>query len=402
MTDKIDKILTHKIFGLPIFLAIMALVFVLTFTVGSAISKIFVSGLDVFSSWVLNFLNTIKMGEVMTSLITKGIIAGVGGILTFLPNIFILFLALAFLEDSGYMSRVAYIMNGIMEKIGLSGKAFIPMVLGFGCTVPAIMASRTLENPKDRLKTIFITPFMSCSAKIPIYVLFAGMFFPKTAALVAFSMYVTGLVLGILTALIMSKADRSKSSDVLLIELPEYKTPNARTVIIYVWDKVRDFLTRAGTTIFVASIIIWILLNFGTGGFSGNISESFGAKIGEALVPILKPAGLGYWQLAVALISGLAAKEVVVASLSVLYGVTNIGSSAGRESMLASLVAVGFGTANAFAFMVFSLLYIPCAAALVTIKKETQSAKFMIFVALFQVVLAWLMATLVYQIGRLL
>jgi len=401
MTDKIDKILTHKIFGLPIFLVIMAIVFLLTFTVGNVIAKVFASGLDAFSGWTLNFLNTIGMGKALTSLITEGIIAGVGGILTFLPNIFILFLALAFLEDSGYMSRVAYIMNGIMEKIGLSGKVFIPMVLGFGCTVPAVMASRTLENPKDRLKTIFITPFMSCSAKIPIYVLFAGMFFPKTAALVAFSMYVIGLVLGILVALIMNKLDKNKEAEMLLIELPEYKTPNVRTVIIYVWDKVKDFLTRAGTTIFVASIIIWILLNFGTNGFSGNISESFGAKIGEALVPILRPAGLGYWQLAVALISGLAAKEVVVASMSVLYGIGDIGSSAGRESMLVSLAAVGFGTANAFAFMVFSLLYVPCAAALITIRKETHSTKWMIFIALFQIVLAWLIATLVYQIGRL-
>lgn len=400
-TDKADKILTHKILGLPIFLIIMAIVFLLTFTLGNAIAKVFTSGLDVFSSWVLSFLNTIGMGEIGTSLIVDGIISGVGGILTFLPNIFILFLALAFLEDSGYMSRVAYVMNGIMEKIGLSGKAFIPMVLGFGCTVPAVMASRTLENQKDRLKTIFITPFMSCSAKIPIYVLFAGIFFPKTAALVAFSMYVIGLIIAILIALVMNKFNKDKSTDVLLIELPEYKTPNARTVIIYVWDKVKDYLVRAGTTIFVASIIIWALLNFGTTGFSGNISESFGAKIGQALIPILKPAGLGYWQIAVALISGLAAKEVVVASLSVLYGVENIGSSIGREGMLVSLGAMGFRAANAFAFMVFCLLYVPCIATLVTIKKETNSMKRVIFSVIFQIAIAWLVATLVYQIGRL-
>lgn len=357
------------------------------------ISEIFIKYLDLFSQWTVDSLNTIGMSNIMTSLIVDGIITGVGGILTFLPNIAILFLALAFLEDSGYMSRVAYIMNGIMEKIGLSGKASIPMILGFGCTVPAVMASRTLENEKDRLKTILITPFMSCSAKIPIYVLFAKMFFPKTAPLVAFSMYIIGLAVAIIIALVMSKLDKDKSKDLLLIELPEYKTPDAGTVIRYVWEKVKEYLTKAGTTIFVASIIIWALLNFGTTGMVENISDSFGAKIGEWLVPILKPAGLGYWQIAVSLISGLAAKETVISSMNVLYG--------GTGNMLSSLTTVGFNAVNAFAFMTFCLLYVPCMATLATIKKETNSIKWTMCSVLLQIIIAWLIATLIYQVGSL-
>lgn len=354
-----------------------------------------------FSEWTTGFLESIAAGEVISSLIVDGILSGVGGILIFLPNIFILFLALAFLEDSGYMSRVTYIMNGIMEKIGLSGKAFIPMVLGFGCTVPAVMASRTLENPKDRLKTILVTPFMSCSAKIPVYVLFAGMFFPRSAALVAFSMYIIGLIVAILVALVMKKLDKEKNSELLLVELPEYKSPNARVIITYVWGKIKEYLIKAGTTIFVASIILWALLNFGTNGMASNIPDSFAARIGEFLVPILSPAGLGYWQIAVALLSGLAAKEVVVSSMNVLYGTASVESSLGMESILVSLTAVGFGALNAFAFMTFCLLYVPCVAAVATIKKETNSWKWAGVSILLQLVIAWTVATLIYQIGSL-
>ncbi|MBP3284215.1 MAG: ferrous iron transport protein B [Clostridia bacterium] len=400
-TDKIDRLLTNRFLGLPIFLMIMAVVFFLTFRIGDALKEVFAGWLDIFSAWSEAVLLALGTGEVLTSLIVEGIIAGVGGILTFLPNIFILFLALAFLEDSGYMARVAYVMDGIMEKVGLSGKAFIPMVLGFGCTVPAVMASRTLENPRDRLKTIFITPFMSCSAKIPIYVLFSGMFFPENPALVAFSMYVIGLVLGIVVALVMDKLDKKSSDDLLLIELPEYKTPSLRTVIIYVWSKIKDYLTKAGTTIFVASIILWGLLNFNVTGLVADSSESFGAQIGAFIVPALKPAGLGYWQIAVALIAGLAAKEVVVSSMSVLYGIEDISSNAGMSEMMVLLAAQGFGALNAFCLMIFSLLYVPCVAAVATIRKETNSTKHTVFSIVFQLFIAWVMATLVYQVGSL-
>lgn len=400
ITDKVDKVLTNKILGLPIFLGIMALVFFLTFTIGDGIKGIFEEALDTISIWVSNYLPSIGMNEIMISLIIDGIIAGVGVILTFLPNIFILFLALAFLEDSGYMARVAYVMDGIMERIGLSGKAFIPMVLGFGCTVPAVMASRTLENERDRLKTILITPFMSCSAKIPIYVLFAGMFFPNNAFLVAFSMYVIGLIVAIIIALAMSKIDKNGKRDLLLIELPEYKAPNSRTVFIYVWEKTKEYLTKAGTTIFISSVILWILLNFGPTGLVQNSTDSFGAKIGEILVPILKPTGLGYWQIIVALISGLAAKEVVVSSMGVLYGIEDIG--VGTEGLLTSLTAMGFGALNSYSLMVFSLLYVPCIAAIATIKKETNSYKWTIVAVAMQLLVAWIVATTIYQVGIML
>ncbi len=405
-TDKADKILTNKYLGMPIFLFIMAMVFFLTFTIGDALKGIFEIVLNGFSHIVLRFLTVTGTGDVLTSLIVDGIIAGVGGILTFLPNIFILFLALAFLEDSGYMSRVAYVMNSLMGKIGLSGRAFIPMLLGFGCTVPAVMASRTLENVKDRRRTIMITPFMSCSAKIPIYVLISSMFFGKYATLAAFSMYIIGLILGILTAYLMNKLDSNKNQDkvinTLLIELPEYKAPNGRTILIYVWDKVKDYLTKAGTTIFLASIIIWFILNFGFHGMVEDMSESFGAILGRYLVPALRPAGLGLWQVAVALISGLAAKEVVVSSFSVLFGITNINSAEGMNNLVQILKPAGFGALNAYALMVFSLLYTPCAAAMGVIARELKSVKWTLFTIFFQLIIAWLAAVLVFQIGSLL
>ncbi|MDY4434135.1 MAG: ferrous iron transport protein B, partial [Candidatus Flemingibacterium sp.] len=329
-TDKVDRVLTHRIFGMPIFLAIMALVFTLTFTVGDFLKGYFEMGLEALSGVVSRGLDMMGVGSFIHSLIVDGIIAGVGGILTFLPNIVILFFALAILEDSGYMSRVAYVMDGLMGKIGLSGRAFIPMLLGFGCTVPAVMASRALEDRRDRLKTMFVTPFMSCSARLPVYLLISGMFFGKFAAPAAFSMYLIGLVMAIVVALIVSKLTKKYDTHTLLIELPEYKTPNPHTIFIYVWEKVKDYLTKAGTTIFLASIVLWFLLNLGPHGLaSGDMSDSFAAIAARFLVPVMKPTGLGYWQIIVALISGVAAKEVVVSSMSVLFGVANAASAEG-------------------------------------------------------------------------
>jgi ferrous iron transport protein B len=267
-TDKVDRILTHRFLGLPIFLGIMALVFFFTFQIGDFIKGGLEIFLGSFSNAALYLLEAIHAGKFVTSLIVDGIIAGVGGILTFLPNIFILFLALAYLEDSGYMARVAYVMDGIMGKLGLSGRAFIPMLLGFGCTVPAIMASRSLENMKDRRKTILITPFMSCSARLPIYVLFSQMFFGKMAMMVAYSMYLIGIIVAITVAFVMSNKSDINLSNNLLIELQEYKSPNLRTIFIYVWEKVKEYLTKAGTTIFAASVVIWFILNFGSGSGS--------------------------------------------------------------------------------------------------------------------------------------
>lgn len=400
-TDRVDRILTNQVWGVPIFLGIMALVFFVTFALGDFLKGGFEVFLGYFSNGVREALENIGTWPFLISLVVDGIIAGVGGILTFLPNIFILFLALAVLEDSGYMARVAYIMDGLMGKIGLSGRAFIPMLLGFGCTVPAVMASRTLEDMEDRRKTILVTPFMSCSARLPIYVLLSQMFFGKYAMLAAYSMYLIGLAMAILVALIMNQFGKKKEINTLLIELPEYKTPNEHTMFIYVWEKIKDYITKAGTTIFVASILVWVILNFGPKGMVTDISQSFGALLGRFLVPILAPAGLGMWQIGLSLISGLAAKEVVVSSLSVLYNIGNITSQGGMDALVAALGAQGFGALNAYSLMLFCLLYTPCIATIATMKRELKSVKWTVFSVVFQLFTAWLIATLFYQVGSL-
>lgn len=401
-TDKVDKVLTHPFWGIPMFLLIMCAVFFLTFTVGDLLKGVFEQGLAWLSAAASAGLDAIGVTAWLKSLIVDGIIAGVGGILTFIPNIFILFLALAVLEDSGYMSRVAYVMDSVMGRVGLSGKAFLPMILGFGCTVPAIMATRALETEHDRRKTMFVTPFMSCSARLPIYVLFSEMFFPEHPAPVAFSMYVIGMVIAILAALVINRMEKGHINDSLLIELPEYKRPNARTIRIYVWNKLKDYLSKAGTTIFIASIVIWFLLNFGIGGMVDNPAESFGAVIGHLLVPVLKPAGLGMWQIGVALLSGLSAKEVVVSSFAVLFGVANANSDAGMAAIVSNIQSInpGFGALNAYCLMLFCLLYVPCVATVATVKKESGSWKFTGKMIAFQLVLAWMVTTIVYQIGN--
>ena len=382
-------------------LQIMAFVFFLTFTVGDWMKGYFEIALEVFSNLVSNGLAAVHTSPMLTSLIVDGIISGVGGILTFLPNIFILFLALALLEDSGYMSRVAFVMDDIMSSLGLSGRAFLPLLLGFGCTVPAVMASRALENKRDRFKTILITPFMSCSARLPIYVLFSSMFFGKYAMIVCYSMYLLGIIIAITTAFILSKIDGSKATHALLIELPEYKTPSAHTIAIYVWQKIKDYLTKAGTVIFIASILMWAILNFGPHGYVTDISESFGSVIGRLIVPVFQPVGLGYWQIIVALIAGIAAKEVVVSSCSVLFGIQNITTAHGMTAMVASLGAIGFGPANAYALMTFCLLYVPCTATIATIHRELQSWKSTGFILLYQLCTAWIISFVVYHIASL-
>ena len=398
-TDKIDALLTHPIFGVPCFLIIMAAVFLLTFLLGD-----FIKGfLEIFLEWLQQIvsagLESAHVALWLRGLIVDGIIAGVGGILTFLPNIIILFIALAVLEDSGYMARVAYVMDGIMGKLGLSGKAFLPMILGFGCTVPAVMATRALETDKDRRRTMLITPFMSCSARLPIYVLFSGLFFGKFAPLVSFMMYVLGICVALLTAFIVNVFDKKKNKNNLLIELPEYKRPNLRSIRIYVWNKVKDYLTKAGTTIFIASIIVWFALNMGSKGFVLEPAESFAAMIAKTIAPILKPCGLNMWEVVVALFAGISAKEVVVSSFTVLFSNAVEGAS-----LLDSIKAVypAFTGANALSLMVFCLLYTPCLATIATIKKESQSLKFTIFSLVFQMLVAFSMSTLVYNIARLL
>lgn len=395
-TDKIDAIMTGRWTGLPVFLGVMAVVFFLTFTVGDCLKGYLEQLIELFTSGVAMILFRMNVSDMLQSLVLDGVIAGVGGILTFLPNIFILFLALAFLEDSGYMARVAFVMDDIMGRIGLSGRAFLPMLLGFGCTVPAVMASRALEDPRDRFRTILVTPFMSCSARLPIYVLFSSVFFGRYAMIACYLMYVLGIVMAIATAWVLAFGTCKQEQHVLLIELPEYKSPNRRTIGRYVWEKVKDYLQRAGTVIFLASVIMWILLNFGPSGFVENIGDSFGALLGKWFVPLFVPVGLGYWQIIVALISGIAAKEVVVSSCSVLFGISSITSADGMNSFYEILSNLGFGRANAVSMMVFCLLYVPCTAAIATINREL-GKKTTLGIAAFQIVVAWVMSFVVYH-----
>ena len=370
-TDKIDNVLTHPVMGIPIFLGIMAVVFFLTFTVGDFLKGYVEMMIDYVSGYIIGGLESLGAGAWVISLMKDGVFAGVGGVLSFVPNIFILFLSLGLLEDSGYMSRVAFVMDSVMDKLGLSGRAFIPMLLGFGCSVPAVMASRALEDERDRKRTIMLIPFMSCSAKLPIYLVFSQLFFGKAAMLVAYSMYILGLVLGIFVAFVHSKMLKGSVKQPLLIELPEYKTPNKRTIAIYVWSKLKDFLSKAGTTICAASIVMWVLLNLNHTGLVSDMSQSFGASFGKFLVPLLAPAGLGLWQIAVMLISGLAAKEVVASSFMVLFQV----SSSSDANIVHMLSGMGFTSLNAYCLLVFCLLYTPCLATVMTIRKETGSTR---------------------------
>lgn len=403
ITDKADKILTHPIWGVPVFLCIMAFVFFCTFFIGDLLKTYFEMAVDIFSGWISSLLISIHAASWLQSLVVDGIIAGVGGILTFIPNIAILFLALAVLEDSGYMARVAYVMDSIMGKVGLSGKAFLPMILGFGCTVPAIMASRALETERDRRKTMIVTPFMSCSARLPVYVLFSGLFFGAYAPLAALSMYIVGMVVAILVSKVIFLFEKNRENDSLLIELPEYKRPNGRTIRIYVWNKLKDYLTKAGTTIFIASIVIWFVLNFGPQGMVVQPDGSFGAILGKWLEPVMKPCGLGMWQIIVSLIAGISAKEIVVSSFTVLFGVGDSSSISGVSAVAENLrnIDASFGPLNAYCMMLFVLLYVPCAASMATIKKESHSLSFTLKLIIFQILLAWGVTAIVFQTGSL-
>jgi len=388
LSDKIDKIVTHPVFGIPIFIIMMMLVFVFTFTVGNYFADILSSAFEALSRGIHSLFIRFDVAPWLTSLVVDGILAGVGGILVFLPNIAALFIAMSFLEDSGYMTRVALIMDYAMRKIGLNGRAVIPLILGFGCSVPAIMTTRTMENEKDRLITILITPFMSCSARFPIYVLFSRAFFPGNEIFVAFSLYLLGIVIAILMALLFRVFFGKSEQMGLIIELPTYKRPSLKTTGIFVWEKVRDYLVRAGTIIFVASIVIWVILEYNFQGPS-SMSESIGADLGKLIAPIFVPLGFGTWEATLALIAGILGKEIVVSSMAVIYGV-------GELNLYSALGGLGFNGASAYAFMVFSLLYTPCVATLGVIKSETKSWKWTGFSFVYQLVVAYAVAFLFY------
>lgn len=399
-TDRLDRIFTDKTWGIPIFLLIMAFIFFLTFTVGDFLSGFLEDGISALTDFMAAAMSAQLVAKPLQSLILDGALAGVGTIITFLPNILILFLSLGFLEDSGYMARVAYVMENIMGKVGLSGRAFIPMLVGFGCTVPAIMASRGLENKRDRYKVMLVTPFMSCNARLTIYILFSEIFFNEYAMVAAYSMYIIGIFVAIGVSLLIHWTDVARhldKEDYLLIELPEYKMPDMRTVGIYVSDKVKGYLQKAGTIIFLGTIVIWGLLNFGPQGYTEDPTQSLGALLGHSLVPLFAPIGLGFWQITVALLAGISAKEVVVSSCAVLFGITNATSGEGMDRFQQALESIGFTSINALCLMVFCLLYVPCVAALATIRKESGSWAWTLGEAVFQLVTAWVVTFVVYQ-----
>ncbi|SHK39868.1 ferrous iron transport protein B [Tepidibacter formicigenes] len=398
-SDKVDKILTNKWLGLPIFGFIMLGVFYFTFDL---VGNVFLDMIDVFfaetlSGWAAAALTSIGASKWLQSLIVDGIIGGVGGVLVFLPNIACLFLAISLLEDSGYMARVAFIMDKLMRKIGLSGKAFIPMILGFGCNVPAIMGTRTLENEKDRLAAILINPFMSCSARLPVYTLFAAAFFPGNEKFVVFSLYILGIIVAIIVGLIFKKTLFKSDSTPFVMELPPYRIPTLKGTILNVWEKVKGFLFKAGTLIFGASMVLWFILGF---NFSGpvDLTESIGAGIGRVFAPIFVPLGFGNWQAALSLITGILAKEVVVSNMSIIYG---LGEEAASGAFAQTLSGT-FTQLTAYAFMVFVLLYTPCVGVIGAIKRETNSWKWTMFSVVYQFGIAWIVAMLVFQVGRLL
>lgn len=392
---KMDEVLTGKYTALPVFFGVMFLVFWLTFNViGSRLSDLLSLGIDALTNLCDKGLTAYGINLVVHSLIIDGIFAGVGSVLSFLPIIVTLFFFLSILEDTGYMARVAFVMDKLLRKIGLSGRSFVPMLIGFGCSVPAIMSTRTLSSDRDRKMTILLTPYMSCSAKIPIYAVFTAAFFAKYRALVMIGLYVTGIVLGIIVALILKKTAFKGEPVPFVMELPNYRMPSPKSVFLLLWEKARDFLQRAFTVIFLATIIIWFLQSFDTRlNVVDDSADSLLAMVGKFIAPIFTPLGFGDWRAVTALISGFTAKEAVVSTLSVLM---NTGTAE-----LGTVLPSIFSGLSAVSFLVFTLLYTPCVAAVATIKKELGSRAKTVGVVFMQCAVAYLAAFIVYSIGRL-
>lgn len=393
---QIDKVLTHRIFAIPLFIAIMGLVFFLTFNVvGAFLSDVMSYAIDGLTLLADRALTAYGINPVVHSLVIDGIFAGVGSVVSFLPLIVTLFFFLSILEDSGYMARVAFVMDKLLRKIGLSGRSFVPMLVGFGCSVPAIMATRTLSSNRDRKMTILLTPFMSCSAKIPIYTLFAAAFFPGHELLVMLALYFGGILVGILVALVLKNTAFKGNPVPFVMELPNYRFPSAKSVVLLMWEKAKDFLTRAFTVIFMATVIIWFMQTFDTRlNVVENSASSILAALGRLVSPIFAPLGFGDWRMVTALVSGFTAKEAVVSTFGVILGV----STEQLDIALHSL----FTTASAASFLAFCLLYTPCVAAVSTIKTELKSGWKTVGIVFAQCLVAWLAAFMVYHVGLLL
>lgn len=392
---RIDKILTGKYTAIPVFFGVMCLVFWLTFNViGSALSDWMSLGIDRLTALVDSGLTAYGINPVIHSLIIDGVFAGVGSVLSFLPIIVTLFFFLSILEDTGYMARVAFVMDRPLRKIGLSGRSFVPMLIGFGCSVPAIMATRTVSSDRDRKMTILLTPYMSCSAKIPIYSVFAAAFFPGHGALVMICLYAAGMILGILIALLLKNTAFKGNPVPFVMELPNYRMPSAKSVALLLWEKAKDFIQRAFTIIFIATIIIWFLQTFDTRiNVVEDSADSMLAMVGRFIAPIFEPLGFGDWRVATALISGFSAKEAVVSTISVLLntGMSNLSQALGSI----------FTPLTAASFLTFTLLYTPCVAAVATIKREMHSSFLTVLIVIAQCVVAWLAAFAVFNLGSL-
>ena len=391
---KIDKILTNKYLAIPTFIAIMAFIFWMTFSVlGKWLSDLLAMGIDSFTAWVDGLLTAYGLNPVVQSLVIDGVFAGVGSMLSFLPIIVVLFFFLAILEDTGYMSRVAFVMDKLLRRIGLSGRSFVPMLIGFGCSVPAIMATRTLSSDRDRKMTMLLVPFMSCSAKIPIYAVFTAAFFPGHGGLVMTCLYVFGMLVGIIAAKVLSKTAFTGKPVPFVMELPNYRMPSLKSVLLLMWEKAWDFIQRAFTVIFVATIIIWFLQSFDVrlNVVESGSTDSLLAIVGAWLAPVFAPLGFGDWRVATALVTGVMAKEAVISTLGVLMGV-------GANLSAAALGGL-FSLRSAVSFLVFCLLYTPCVAALAAVKRELGSGFKTVLVMLSQCCVAWLVAYAVYLLA---
>ncbi|MDF2614005.1 MAG: feoB [Clostridia bacterium] len=402
VSDKIDKVVTHRILAIPLFLAVMLGIFQITF---GAIGSFTIDWVDVLinetiAGTVSGWLEVSGAAPWLHDLVVNGIIGGMGSMLVFVPQIMILFFFLAILEDSGYMSRAAFVMDRLLRKLGLSGKSFIPMLMGFGCSVPAIMSARTLENEKDRRLTIILTLFMSCGAKLPVYALFVSAFFAKDQAWVVFSIYVLGIIVAVFSGVILKKTVLKGETAPFVMELPPYRIPTFKGLSIHMLDRGKDFVKKAGTIIFAAAVVIWFAQSF---SFSLQMVEDPGNSImgtfGKIIAPFFAPLGFGDWKSSVALLTGFVAKEVVVATLGILHGLGEVGED---TASLAATLQTSFTPLKAYAFMAFTLLYMPCVAAFGTIKREMNSWKWTLFTVGYQTGVAWIVAFIIYQGGRLL
>lgn len=393
---QIDQVLTHKYLGIPIFIVIMLIVFFLSFNViGQTLSDWMSLGIDWLTAGVDTMLTNYGMNPVVQSLIIDGIFSGIGSVITFLPIVVTLFFFLSLLEDSGYMARVAFVMDKLLRKMGLSGRSFVPLLIGFGCSVPAIMATRTLSSERDRKMTILLTPFMSCSAKLPIYAVFTNAFFGKQAPLVMILLYILGMAIGIIAGLVLNGTSFKGNPVPFVMELPNYRLPSLKTVVHLMWDKAKDFLVKAFTVIFLATLVIWFLQTFDLRlNVVTDSKDSLLALIGQFFAPIFKPLGFNDWRIATSLMTGLSAKEAVVSTLAVLTGTSMEGLGIALQGLFTPL--------SAFAFLIFTLLYTPCVATISAASKELGSWARGLKIMIMQTGLAWIVSFLVYQLGLLL